>query len=562
LISQLEIGSQNRQVGQTDMNEKSSRSHAIFSVTLRQDRNGGGADNGASKLVVPRAVTPSGSRINRRATSPLGPHRRAATEEHNSGEWTVVTSKFHFVDLAGSERLKRTNASGDRAKEGISINAGLSALGNVISALGDTSKKATHIPYRDSKLTRLLQDSLGGNSQTLMIACVSPAASNLSETINTLKYANRARNIKNVANKNEEMSNDIPWLQQQVTKLRAELKALKERGGAGTPPCSDGYDDHNGRSAMSSPIPQHRPLTPNNMNGTANGPISLDSLPSAVVRRLQKMEAELNRVNKSYRHLLVRYEETAAELSSLRDEHYQVMGSMANGGRTGDNHASNTRKGSVGDEALERLNNPAFVAEIGPIIEEYEKTVTQLETRLRNETNTRKRIEDDLRAANSRIRLAEEVQRRKMEEITQLRDRLRQMEQGGNGGIGSNESSPSLRSATSLRSTANGGRGSHNGSISSKPSLSYSSSISSNGSVTNSSRGTSAATLGSEQDLMDLNDLQANIRELEQHFEETMAPPKGAKSDMSNATSSNIVLDGCPNLNALSRLLENGLPAK
>ncbi|RKP27546.1 P-loop containing nucleoside triphosphate hydrolase protein, partial [Syncephalis pseudoplumigaleata] len=159
VMRQLEIGSQHRQVGQTDMNEKSSRSHAIFSVTLRQDRNAGDANGGA---------------------------------------------KFHFVDLAGSERLKRTNASGDRAKEGISINAGLSALGNVISALGDPSKKATHIPYRDSKLTRLLQDSLGGNSQTLMIACVSPAGSNMAETINTLKYANRARNIKNVASKNEE----------------------------------------------------------------------------------------------------------------------------------------------------------------------------------------------------------------------------------------------------------------------------------------------------------------------------------------------------------------------
>lgn len=77
-------------------------------------------------------------------------------------EWTTISSKLHFVDLAGSERLKRTSAIGDRAKEGISINAGLSALGNVISALGNPVKarNTTHIPYRDSKLTRLLQDSL------------------------------------------------------------------------------------------------------------------------------------------------------------------------------------------------------------------------------------------------------------------------------------------------------------------------------------------------------------------------------------------------------------------
>src|SRR3954451_19840035 len=93
--------------------------------------------------------------------------------------------------------MKRTNADGERAKESISINSGLLALGNVISALGDENKKGMHVPYRDSKLTRLLQDTLGGNSQTLMLACVSPSDSNFMETLNTLKYANRARNIQN-----------------------------------------------------------------------------------------------------------------------------------------------------------------------------------------------------------------------------------------------------------------------------------------------------------------------------------------------------------------------------
>lgn len=101
------------------------------------------------------------------------------------------------MDLAGSERLKRTMATGDRAREGIAINSGLLALGNVISALGDKSKKSSHVPYRDSKLTRLLQDSLGGNSRTLMIACVSPNELDFVETLNTMKYANRAKNIKN-----------------------------------------------------------------------------------------------------------------------------------------------------------------------------------------------------------------------------------------------------------------------------------------------------------------------------------------------------------------------------
>jgi kinesin family protein 4/21/27 len=106
-------------------------------------------------------------------------------------------AKFHFVDLAGSERAKRTGATGSVLKEGININKGLLCLGNVISALTEPAKKAMHVPYRDSKLTRILQDSLGGNSKTYMIACVSPAEINFEETLNALKYASRARRIQN-----------------------------------------------------------------------------------------------------------------------------------------------------------------------------------------------------------------------------------------------------------------------------------------------------------------------------------------------------------------------------
>uniref|UniRef100_A0A8D0TWN8 Kinesin motor domain-containing protein n=1 Tax=Sus scrofa TaxID=9823 RepID=A0A8D0TWN8_PIG len=139
----------------------------------------------------------------------------------SAGEYETLTAKFHFVDLAGSERLKRTGATGERAKEGISINCGLLALGNVISALGDQSKKVVHVPYRDSKLTRLLQDSLGGNSQTIMIACVSPSDRDFMETLNTLKYANRARNIKNKVVVNQDKTS------QQISALRAEIARLQ-----------------------------------------------------------------------------------------------------------------------------------------------------------------------------------------------------------------------------------------------------------------------------------------------------------------------------------------------
>lgn len=132
--------------------------------------------------------------------------------------------------------MKRTAAEGDRRKEGININAGLLALGNVISALGDPSKKSTHVPYRDSKLTRLLQDSLGGSAMTLMIACVSPAESNLSETLNTLQYANRARNIKNKMEKNEMeewmTTDNLELLRTTISKLKTELRLAKSAGSA------------------------------------------------------------------------------------------------------------------------------------------------------------------------------------------------------------------------------------------------------------------------------------------------------------------------------------------
>lgn len=106
------------------------------------------------------------------------------------------------MDLAGSERQSKTQATGDRFKEAVNINSSLLTLGNVISSL--TDPKCTHIPYRDSKLTRLLQDSLGGNTKTVMIANIGPADYNYDETLSTLRYANRAKNIKNKPKINED----------------------------------------------------------------------------------------------------------------------------------------------------------------------------------------------------------------------------------------------------------------------------------------------------------------------------------------------------------------------
>ncbi|XP_064282621.1 chromosome-associated kinesin KIF4A isoform X2 [Passer domesticus] len=185
-VSCLEQGNNSRTVGSTAMNSQSSRSHAIFTICIDQKKKN---DKNCS-----------------------------------------FHCKLHLVDLAGSERQKKTKAEGDRLKEGININRGLLCLGNVISALGDENKKGGFVPYRDSKLTRLLQDSLGGNSHTLMIACVSPADSNLEETLNTLRYADRARKIKNKPIVNvDPQAAELHQLKQQVQQLQVLL--LQAHGG-------------------------------------------------------------------------------------------------------------------------------------------------------------------------------------------------------------------------------------------------------------------------------------------------------------------------------------------
>ncbi|CAN4122383.1 unnamed protein product [Withania somnifera] len=194
-------GSVARATGSTKMNSQSSRSHAIFTISLEQKKT---------------ANCSSGS-------------------TNDDGD-DILCAKLHLVDLAGSERAKRTGADEMRLREGIHINKGLLALGNVISALGDEKKRkeGAHIPYRDSKLTRLLQDSLGGNSKTVMIACVSPADTNAEETLNTLKYANRARNIQNKAIVNRDpMAAQMQRMRSQIEQLQAEL--LYVRGDSGAP---------------------------------------------------------------------------------------------------------------------------------------------------------------------------------------------------------------------------------------------------------------------------------------------------------------------------------------
>ncbi|XP_009993777.1 PREDICTED: kinesin-like protein KIF27 [Chaetura pelagica] len=190
VISLLESGNSARHTGRTRVNEHSSRSHAVFTIGICQKQ------------------------------SAESQKKTDAAQDSSRKSVPMIASKFHFVDLAGSERVTKTGSTGERFKESVQINSGLLVLGNVIRALGDPKKKRGHIPYRDAKITHILKDSLGGSSKTVMITCISPSSSDLHESLHSLKYANRVKNIRNkvVVNYNldhdqtDEMELEKRWL--------------------------------------------------------------------------------------------------------------------------------------------------------------------------------------------------------------------------------------------------------------------------------------------------------------------------------------------------------------
>ncbi|KAI7519481.1 kinesin family protein, partial [Hortaea werneckii] len=189
----MDEGNKARTVAATNMNETSSRSHAVFTLTLTQKRH-----DAETKLD------------------------------------TEKVAKISLVDLAGSERATSTGATGARLKEGAEINRSLSTLGRVIAALADQStgkakaSKGHQVPYRDSVLTWLLKDSLGGNSLTAMIAAISPADINFEETLSTLRYADSAKRIKNNAVVNEDPNARM------IRELKEELAQLRSKLGGGS----------------------------------------------------------------------------------------------------------------------------------------------------------------------------------------------------------------------------------------------------------------------------------------------------------------------------------------
>lgn len=174
----MKLGQSNRSIAATNMNAESSRSHSIFILTVTQS---------------------------------------------NLEDMSCKTGKLFLVDLAGSEKISKTGATGQVLEEAKKINQSLTTLGKVINAL--TDKKASHIPYRESKLTRILQESLGGNSRTALIITCSPHPYNELETLSTLRFGQRARNIKNQPKVNREYT--IPELKRLLEKAEAEVDIQK-----------------------------------------------------------------------------------------------------------------------------------------------------------------------------------------------------------------------------------------------------------------------------------------------------------------------------------------------
>lgn len=349
LMHALSFGSTIRQTDATAINAKSSRSHAVFSLNLVQ-RKPKGSTTAEKRMSVP--------------------------VEAMSGAETLVTtdSKLHFVDLAGSERLKNTGAQGDRAKEGISINAGLAALGKVISQLSSRNSGA-HVSYRDSRLTRLLQDSLGGNAITYMIACVTPAEFHLSETLNTVQYAQRARAIQSKPRIQQSEEGDkqaiIERLKAEVAFLREQIRSAERGGGERRGPVvSERSERHNERE--------------------------------------QELQNHLLDVQENYTTLSQRHAKLIAEMARARDNEA----------------ASEGQPGELGDSATERLNRSnSFAQAVEQVVLEYEKTIQSLEQSLSSTRSTLSTTEGSLLEKETKCAYVETINTQLQARLQKLMDR-------------------------------------------------------------------------------------------------------------------------------------------
>ncbi|XP_039460123.1 kinesin-like protein KIF1B isoform X8 [Oreochromis aureus] len=284
----MDAGNKARTVAATNMNETSSRSHAVFTIVFTQRKHDSETDLSTEKV-----------------------------------------SKISLVDLAGSERADSTGAKGTRLKEGANINKSLTTLGKVISALAEVSKKkkkSDFIPYRDSVLTWLLRENLGGNSRTAMVAALSPADINYDETLSTLRYADRAKNIKCNAVINEDPNNKL------VRELKDEVARLKEllrAQGLGDILDIDPMGDDCPGSGIKSPIGS---LTASPSSGSLSSQVGLQSVTSIqerimstpggeeAIERLKESEKIIAELNETWEEKLRKTEAIRMEREALLAE--------------------------------------------------------------------------------------------------------------------------------------------------------------------------------------------------------------------------------------------------
>ena len=351
LLRALNFGSSIRQTDATAINAKSSRSHAVFSLNLIQRKNTAPPTPAQEKRFSVPIETLSGAE-----------------------NWVTVDSKLHFVDLAGSERLKNTGASGDRAREGISINAGLASLGKVISQLS-SRQSGSHVSYRDSKLTRLLQDSLGGNAITYMIACVTTAEFHLSETLNTVQYAQRARAIQSKPQIHQ--VSDESDKQAVIDRLRAEVSFLRdqisstERGDRRSNGMQDRVERHNEREI--------------------------------------ELQNDLLNVQENYTALGQRHAKLISEITKARDD---------------EPGETPTLSGAIGDSAVERLKRSnSFAEAVEQVVLEYEKTIQSLESSLSATRSSLATTESSLMEKESKFAYVETVNQQLQNRLQKMMDR-------------------------------------------------------------------------------------------------------------------------------------------
>ncbi|QQK44082.1 Kinesin family protein [Penicillium digitatum] len=355
LIGALNFGSTIRQTDSTAINAKSSRSHAVFSLNLVQRK----------------------SSSNHATPSPMKEKRMSIpSDTFHAGESVTVDSKLHFVDLAGSERLKNTGASGERAREGISINAGLAALGKVISQLS-SRQQGSHVSYRDSKLTRLLQDSLGGNAYTYMIACVTPAEFHLSETLNTISYAQRARAIQ--SKPHIQQIADDGDKQALIERLKSEISFLR--------------------------------LQIHNSEGSE--------------RREGGSTERSERKNDREKHLQNQLLDIQENYNSLSQRHAKLISNMAN-----DSHSHTTNgdlddaTSEIGKNSVERMQrSKSFAESVEQMVLEYEKTIQSLESSLSETRASLSITESDLLERETKCAYIETIKEQLQTRVQKLTDR-------------------------------------------------------------------------------------------------------------------------------------------